>query len=294
MLLNLQELLLYNNTSKNEYFLAATAIDDSARKCMMDILNVHIILETIDGKRITIGNEDIKVICLGNMYNKMIGEKYTLFRFNIIIDNSASINSESFVKLQQVLKRFIELIPLVFEAQVIKFSENIQLKTGFTKNKKKLINAINKTIPQGGTALYDAIDLGMQELKNVGDEIPLRFSIILTDGKDNSSKNNPDPIVFKQKIIYECRKNLIPIFIVGVSDSVDSQLLTEIAKYGVYQHVKSFPDLDKAFHTILELIKDTYIFKIPAVEDFSKLKTIYIVKRTPGGNIETIQDFIVR
>lgn len=291
--LNFQKLVLYHSRNTNEYYLAAYSTDKSTSLGTLDTMNVHVLLETGDGDKKMIDNENLKIACLGNMYNKVIGQKTTLFRFNLVIDNSGSIDLPSLAYVQSTLTKFIELIPLVFEGQVIRFSETIQLKTNFTKDKQTLINAITQQQPQSGTALFDTIETAVQELKALGDEVPLRFSIILTDGKDTASTRNTDPVAFKNKMKAECRQNFIPLFIVGVTNDVNSPLMLEIAGFGLYQHIKAFPDLDKAFQVILNLIKDTYVFKIPAVGNFSELKTIYLVKKTPGGKTETIQDFIV-
>lgn len=293
MYMNFQKLILYHARKTNEYYLAVIATDDKTRIANFDTMNVHIKLEMMEGEPKLIDNEDLKIISLGTMYNEVIGRKNTLFRFNLIIDNSGSIDQQSLGYVQHTLKKFIELVPLVFEAQVIRFSQNIQLKTSFTKDKNTLINAITRQLPQGSTALFDAIDLGVQELKYKKDEIPLRFAVVLTDGRNNASVNNPEPVAFKNKITNECRQYYIPLFIVGVTDSVDSQLLNQLAKYGFYRHIKKFPDIDKAFNQILRLIKDTYIFKIPAIGNFQNIKTLYIVQKTPGGKLETIQDIIV-
>lgn len=293
MYMNLQKLVIYHSKSTSEYYVAAHSIDPSTKPGVFDTMNVHVILEGRDGNKKTIDNEDLKIACLGHMYNKVIGEKTTLFRFNMIIDNSGSIDQQSLGYVQNALTKFVKLVPLVFEAQVIRFSSGIQLKTPFTKNKGELTNAINQPLGQGGTALFDAMDVGMQEIKALGDDVPLRFSVVLTDGMNNSSTRNPDPNTFKAKIISECRRNYIPLFIVGVTDGVDSQLLKAMTVFGHYQHIKDFPDIDKAFTVILNLLKETYIFKIPAVGNFANLKKIYLVKRTPGGNLETIQDFFV-
>lgn len=293
MYMNLQKLVLYHSSSTNEYYLAVVATDNAYRQCKLDILNTHIIIETKDGKKKTIDNEDLKIACLGNMYSKVIGDKNTLFRFNLIIDNSGSIDTKSLSYVQYALKKFIDSVPLVFEAQVIRFSESVQLKTDFTKDKQILLDAIDQPFPQEGTALFDAMDMGMQELKAQGDQVPLRFSVVFTDGKENRSVKNTDPSVFKIKITDECKKNMIPLFIVGVTEDVDSKLMEEMAKFGIYQHKREFPEIDQAFEFILNYIKDIYIFKIPAIGSFSSIKTIFITKKTAAGNPETIQDIIV-
>jgi hypothetical protein len=293
MLMNFQKLVIYHSRSTSEYYLAAFSTDGSTRPGKLDTMNVHVILEMNDGKQTPIDNGDLKISCLGNMYNKVIGEKNTLFRFNLVIDNSGSIDMDSFKYVQNSLKRFIELIPLVFEAQVIHFAQKVQVETNFTKDKQKLIAAIGKPMLRGNTALFDAVDEGMNQLISGGDQVPLRFSVVLTDGKNNASKKNPKPNVFKEKIVQLCRQNNIALFIIGITDNVDSKLMKEMSMYGFYQHIKDFPDIDTAFDTILNVIKDTYIIKIPAVEDFARLEKIYLIKKTPGGSTETIQDFIV-
>ena len=155
-----------------------------------------------------------------------------------------------------------------------------------------MINAITKLLPQSGTALYDAIDIALQEIKHLRDEVPLRFSVVLTDGKDTASKKNADPDLFKNKIRHECRKHFIPLFIVGITDNVNSALLSEIGGFGLYQYITDFSNLDYALQTILKTIKDTFIFKIPITGNYSDLKAIYLIKKRPDGSSETIQDFI--
>jgi len=291
--MNFKKLVLYHAKGPNKLFLAAVATDDSVRMANLDPYNVHAKIELLNGESILIDNGDLNVISLGTMYNEEIGRNNTLFRFNLIIDNSSSVDQQSLAHVQHSLQRFIELVPLVFEAQIIRFSHNVQEKTAFCKDKNLLVAAITRSLPQGGTALYDAIDIGVQELKYKQDDIPLRFAVVLTDGKDTASTVNRDVNAFTQNIVNQCRTNFIPLFIVGVTDNVDQNVLMEISKFGYYRHISKFPDIDNAFNFILGIIKDTYVIKIPAVRDLKDIKTIWLVKKTPAGNYKTIQDIIV-
>jgi hypothetical protein len=252
---------------------------------------MHVILEMGNEKQITIRNDDLKILCLGTMYNKLIARNITLFRFTLVIDNSGSIDPTSLKFVQNTLTKFVSNMPVVYEAKVIRFSDTIQLKTPFLKDKQELIRHVNEPKPQGNTALFDAIIVGVQELIDPEFEIPLRFTVVLTDGKDNRSNISRDE--FKHKIIRMCRENYIPLFIVGVTDEVDSQLLEEITKFGMFQHIKRFPNIDRAFDLILKVIKDTYIIKIPSTAEFQELKTIFLVKEFRAGKFETIQDFVI-
>jgi hypothetical protein len=225
------------------------------------------------------------------MYNEVLARKNTLFRFNIIIDNSGSVKS-SLDTVEQTLSKFIENVPLVFEAQIIKFHDKVKVFSTFVKDKQVLINHINDRMRLGNTALYDAINKGVQELVNKGFDIPLRFSIVMTDGRDTSSKISRDE--FQRNIVQTCRENHIPLFIVGVTNQVDEPLLRGITRYGLYTHIQNFPEIDKAFDLFLNVIKDTYIIKIPANVPFSQLAKIHLMKDIRPGKPGTIQDFIIR
>lgn len=290
-LMNLQKMVFYYSANTNEYYLAATSVDKSTRCGHFDTFNVHIILEMIDGKQITIRNEKMKIVCLGTMYNKAIVKDNIFFRFNLVIDNSASIDKNSLRFVQETLTKFVRNMPVVYEAQVIKFSDDIQVRSPFLKDKDQLVNYINEPGRQGRTALYEAVTLGVQELIDPDHRVPLQFSVVLTDGKDTVRRMKKK--YFKNQIVRMCRENFIPLFIVGVTDDVDSKLLKEVTRFGMYQHIKRFPDIDRAFSLILNIIKDTYIFKIPASGEFSNLRTIYLVKERKGrrDKYDTIQDF---
>lgn len=292
MFMNMQKLVFYYSRNTNEYYLAATSTDEDTRCGPFDTYSAHVLLEMRNGEKITIRNKNLKIVCLGTLYNEVLARNTTLFRFNIVIDNSGSIDDRNLAFVQDTLSRFIRNVPPVYEAQIIKFADNIQIHSSFLKDKQALIRYINEPKHRGNTALFDAITLGVEGLIDPEFKIPLRFTVVLTDGKDNRSKISRED--FKPKIIRMCRDNHIPLFIVGVTDEVDSQLLKDISRYGMYQHIKRFPDVDKAFALILNVIKDTYIIKIPARGEFSELKTIYLVKEPRPGKFETIQDFIIQ
>jgi len=288
--MNFQKLALYFNDTENKYYLALHSIDDSTELKNIDLDNLHVRLVTKDGNKVDIARKDIIVIPLGDMYSKMDAQ-YTFFQFNLVIDTSASIDGSDLRKVEQILTRFVDRLPAPFKAQVIKFSNKVN-KSPFTKDKNQLKQWIAQPYERENTALHDAIGVAVEELKYVGQNVPLKFSVIFTDGQDNVSERFKDESYFRNHIISVTSDNAIPLFIVGVG-GVNVNLLRSISRFGHFEHVQNVPDVDKFFDFIEGMINGTYIFKIPAVGRLDDLKMIYIMRKRASGKFSTIQDISV-
>lgn len=276
MYLNFQRLAAYYSKAEKKYFIALLATDDSTRDGGLDAQNVHVLIERTDGKKITIKSEDLIFVHLGSLYNQM-AERYTFFRFNLILDNSYSIDPPNLRLIQDVTAKFIDRLPKSFEAQVILFSTEIK-KSPFIKDKDQIKAAIRDEVPHENTALYDAVAMGVDELKFSGDDVPLKFSVVLTDGMDNESTQHADANAFKNYIVQQTTDQGIPLFIVGVGEEVDHQLLKEIAGFGLYQPIDNFPDVDTAFDTVHQIIDNTYVLKVPGVSTLDEIKAFYLYR----------------
>lgn len=289
---NFKKLGIYFSSHYNQYWLVVYPLLDKYKPGgSFDTNDIQVTLETKSGRKMPISSNDLTVINLGDMYFKRAAQ-YRLFRFNLVIDNSGSIDDANLKLVQDTLSKFIRRLPLSLEGQIIRFSTNIK-KSGFSSDKNQLIGWINEPYERDMTALYDAIASGVDELKYSDDDIPFKFSIVLTDGEDTASRRYTDVNFFKSKIVSDTKDLNMPLFVVGVTDGVNESLLKEISKFGLYQHAKNFPDVDEAFNKFEKFIKDIYIIKIPGVSSFSQLKNIYMGVQLPGGNLQTIQDFKV-
>jgi len=158
---------IYYSSALNQYWLVIYPLIDKYRRGNFDTNDVQITLETKSGEKKRISSNDLIVINLGDMYFKKAAQ-YRLFRFNLVIDNSSSIDEANLRLVKDTLATFIRRLPLSLEAQIIRFSNNI-----------KKSKWINEPYERGGTALYDAIAAGVDELKYSDDDIPFKFSIVL-------------------------------------------------------------------------------------------------------------------
>ncbi len=85
---------------------------------------------------------------------------------------------------------FLNNLPATAQAGLIEFSSNAQITVPMTTNKQHVISAVNfSTASEGGTALYDSIILGAQELSKA---TGLRLIVFLTDGDDSASTHTAE------------------------------------------------------------------------------------------------------
>jgi Ca-activated chloride channel family protein len=103
---------------------------------------------------------------------------------------------------------------------VIGFGSTVDLIIPLSNDTTLLLNNIRKIKIDGGTALYDGIMEGMQQLhKKEG----VRIVVALTDGFENASGTT------LEKMLQYSNKNNIPIYMIGLG-GVDKDTLTYIAE----------------------------------------------------------------
>lgn len=290
---NFQRLMAFqtrvNNNNVCYLVMAPTSMDTDPKRFKMDDPRLHIFLQNSSGQTFSkLGRNQFDLSNLGMHWNRMD----TLFGFNLVIDNSGSIDDTNLRIVKDALTTFINELPAPFQGQIIKFSDTV-IKSGFTKNKQHLIAWIRKSFDRGSTALFDATAIAVQELKQYGNYVPLKFSVIFTDGYENDSQRwrSDNQATFKKHIQSETQNANIGLFIVGVTDGVDKTLLEHLAthaSFGMYKHAKEFGNLKESFKFISDYVKDTYIFSIPSCPP--QTNKVLIVKRSKSGRFRTLQD----
>ncbi len=290
-MLKMQRLACYYSADRSELALALMSVsqetDPTRNYGFREELEVK--LETSQEMSTIVGNGDLKVAVLGDLVRE-VDRQYTLFRFNIVIDESCSIDDASLQAARRIIERFLSRIPVCYQAQVIRFSNVPQVVTGFINDPDALISAIKSQRIAGGTAFYDAIDQALTELKQSEGDVPLRFTIAFTDGEDTSSKRFASFDDFRRKINMVTEREQIPLFLAGIG-AVNHSLLSQTAgDMGLYMPLAKLPDIDKLFDTVANALEKTYIIRIPISSAHQGLKTAYILKRRPNGRHETIQD----
>ncbi len=241
-----------------------------------------------------IDNNSLKVAVLGD-YRSISDRKYTLFRFNIVIDESTSIEDVDLSRTRGVIESFLGKIPVTFEIQVIRFSDQVLTATGFTKDMATFLAALNAPRLRGGTAFYDAFDQGMKELMHApGTEVPLSFTIAFTDGEDTSSSRFPDFESFKSAMQMQAEREQVFMFIAGIGSdgNIQHELLDQVpGRKGFYYPLPDVSRIEELFEAVANALDRTYIVRIPIVSSHQGTKTVYILQRNAtGSGHSVIQD----
>jgi VWFA-related protein len=104
----------------------------------------------------------------------------------IAIDTSGSMVGEKIHEAQTALGRFVyELLDKRDEIFIYRFSNAPQLLQGWTTDRQLLSRALERTSPNGGTAMYDTV---LEALPLFGSSQNRKKSlVIISDGRDTSS-----------------------------------------------------------------------------------------------------------
>jgi Ca-activated chloride channel homolog len=132
----------------------------------------------------------------------------------MLLDSSASI-IDSLPTVQEAAAGFVRELRPRDVATIIEFDTQAQISTPFTSDRTALEGAIRQTWPDGATALYDAIYIGLKEFEKLRPEGPegetkRRAMVVLSDGDDTSS------VVDLEDTLELARRASVVIYAIGI------------------------------------------------------------------------------
>lgn len=105
----------------------------------------------------------------------------------IIFDVSASMKDNNNIqKAKNAITRFLQSANTEDEALLITFNEQTNLTQRFTDQIGTLRSALAQLKPGGRTAIYDAVYMGLDQVRRGRNE--KKALVLITDGEDNSSR----------------------------------------------------------------------------------------------------------
>jgi Ca-activated chloride channel family protein len=103
----------------------------------------------------------------------------------LLFDESGSMDYKLRIS-QTAVAQFLKTLNADDEALLVEFSDGAKLSVGFTARTEEIQNALKNSQPGGLTAMLDAINLGLRELKKAKN--PRKAIVIISDGGDNHSQ----------------------------------------------------------------------------------------------------------
>jgi Ca-activated chloride channel homolog len=119
---------------------------------------------------------------------------------------------------QAAVGQFLKTMNKGDEAFLVEFSDSAKVSVGFTGNTSEIQDALRKAQPGGLTAMLDAIDLALREMKKAKNS--RKAIVIISDGGDNHSQYTAAQI---ESLVREAD---VQIYAMGVFDPILSLGLT--------------------------------------------------------------------
>src|SRR5262245_48148740 len=128
----------------------------------------------------------------------------------VVLDTSGSMERKIGTATTAV-ERFIRSVHKDDDIFLMAFSNRPQLLQDFTDDRDKLARALRHVAVGGGTALYDALDLGLRKIKRgVQDK---KAILLLTDGEDTTSEST------FEEALTSVRESELLVYCLGISPS---------------------------------------------------------------------------
>ena len=104
----------------------------------------------------------------------------------VIFDTSGSMSGEKIVRAKEALARFIQTTDDRDEYFLVGFDSQARLLLDRTRDADALFTKLTYVKPQGNTALYDAVYMGIEKVTRGAYQ--KRAVIVISDGEDNDSR----------------------------------------------------------------------------------------------------------
>ncbi len=176
----------------------------------------------------------------------------------ILLDASSSM-LRKMAESRQALLRLLNLSMPADEFSLIRFSDHPEKLLAFTMNVGQVERTVSAVQPQGATALFDAIYLGINEMKRA--QYGRRALLIFSDGSDNNSRYTEHEV--KRRV----QEGNVRVFAISIQDR--SRVLEKLADEsgGRAFQVKKLSDLeDVAIRVSAEMHHEYVLGFSPAIQ----------------------------
>lgn len=179
----------------------------------------------------------------------------------LIIDHSGSMAAGGkMTAAKQAASTFVNLMRPGDKTALIQFDTEIETLQPFTEDKTALLTAIQKIVPRGNTALYDALNQAAKYFETTQGR---KAIIVVTDGMDTASK------LGREAIVQRASTGGFSIYTVGLGaksaaygsqDGIDENILRELAmvSYGNYYYSPDGSQLSELYQQLSFLLQNEY------------------------------------
>jgi VWFA-related protein len=125
-------------------------------------------------------------------FQLMSRSDYGAISVALVTDRSGSMMGQKLRDAKSAAIDFVNQLSPIDQAALVSFSNSSTLNQNFTSDKSSLITAINSLRADGATALFDAMFMAIDQVK---DKPGIKALLALSDGLDNRSTKTPSDII---------------------------------------------------------------------------------------------------
>lgn len=137
----------------------------------------------------------------------------------VVFDLSGSMQEEKLVRAKAALERFLANCHREDEYSLIGFNQRAWVALGYTRDSQQLLRQFGTAQPEGHTALYDAVALGLTQLTRGTHQ--RRVLLVISDGEDNRSRAS-----FRQ-LKRQAQESSALIYAIGITDLLNRRRFGE-------------------------------------------------------------------
>ena len=197
--------------------------------------------------------------------------------YSMVMDYSGSMFPGDLTAIERNFSEFSNEIEPDFSAAIIKFNTRPVEIAPLTSDMTEIEQGISRRIPLQNTAMYDAIDMGVEKIQG---QPHLRFIVLTTDGNDNAS------FIDMEEAIRRCRIHNISIFVFGFG-WLNVNTLRELADRtdGYYSYVTNSSSLGDWFKKLGQIINNIQVIEFSTSPDFTMPGSMELTINTSSGKI---------
>jgi VWFA-related protein len=151
-----------------------------------------------------------------SVFEDKVQQEVSLFKeedapvsLGLVIDNSGSMRTKR-ERVNKAAVTFVKTSNPQDEVFLINFNDQVYIDQDFTKKQDDLFDALDVIDTRGGTALYDAIYLSLEHIREGKED--KKVLLVITDGEDRDSR-------YRFETILEfARESQASIFVIGLFD----------------------------------------------------------------------------
>jgi len=200
----------------------------------------------------------------------------------LTLDQSGSMRrvTESVV---DAAHRFVASLRPADSLGVSLFADSPSLTQDLTKNRDQANEAIDQYVSRGGTALFDALALGLERLRSVEGR---RALVVLTDGRDeNDAGTAPGSVRQFDEVLRLAKDADVTVFAIGLGPNVDRAGLETLARTtgGLALFPSDVGALGGEYQRIVENLRRRYLLSYTSTNSdrTGAWRNVTIVSRTP-------------